>query len=82
MLTSLNQVGKEYKTIIVKMVINSGFMETTKANLVNLCDIGTILGLQCVLFILEYVNALMKFAHAKDVIYDYIAIIKICQFAN
>jgi len=64
------------------MVTNIGFMETTKANLVNLCDIGTILGLQCVLFILEYVSALMKFAHAKDAIYDYVAVIKICQFAN
>jgi hypothetical protein len=25
---------------------------------------------------------LMKFAQARDVIYDYIATIKICQFAN
>jgi hypothetical protein len=82
MLASLNQVGKQYKTIIAKMVTNSGSMETTKASLVNLCDIGTILGLQCVLFILEYINVLMKFAHARDVIYDYIVVIKICQFAN
>jgi hypothetical protein len=64
------------------MVTNNGSMEATKANLLNLCDNGTILGLQCVLLILEYVSVLMKFAQARDVIYDYIAIIKICQFAN
>jgi hypothetical protein len=61
MLTSLKRVGKEYKTLIVKMAINSGTMEATKANLVNMCDIGTILSLPCVLFMLESVNALMKF---------------------
>jgi hypothetical protein len=64
------------------MVTNNGSMEATKANLLNLCDNGTILGLQCVLLILEYVSVLMKFAQARDVIYDYIATIKICQFAN
>ncbi len=77
MLASLNQIGKEYKTLIAKMVTNNGFTEATKANLVNLCDIGTILGLQHVLHMLEYVNVLMKFTHAKDVVIcEYIATIK------
>jgi hypothetical protein len=31
------------------MVTNNGPIETTKANFVNLCDVGTILGLSCVL---------------------------------
>jgi hypothetical protein len=58
------------------MATNNGSMEAFKANLVNLCDIGTILGLH----MLEYVNVLMKFTHAKDVVIcDYIATIKICQ---
>jgi hypothetical protein len=55
-------------------------MEAIKANLVNLCDVGTILGLPCVLHVLEFVNALMKFAQAKDVfICHYITTIEFCQ---
>jgi len=47
--------------MITKMVTNCGFMEVVIANLLNLCDINTILGLLCVLPILEPGNALMKF---------------------
>jgi hypothetical protein len=61
MLAPLKRVGKEYKTLIAKMVINSGTMEANKANLVNMCNVGTILNLPCVLFMLESINALMKF---------------------
>jgi hypothetical protein len=62
------------------MVDDSGIMEVAKANLVNLCDVGTILGLPCVLPMLESINALMKFVQVKDVfVCDYIAIVKICH---
>jgi hypothetical protein len=44
------------------MAANSGSMELAKAHLVNLCDIGTILGLPCVLPMLESISVLMKFA--------------------
>ncbi len=62
------------------MAIDNGYVETIKMNLVNLCDVGIILGLPCILPMLEFVNALMKFAKIKDVfVCDYIATIKICQ---
>ncbi len=77
MLAPLKRVGKEYKTLIVKMVIDNDSMEITKANLVNLCGIGKILGLPCML---ESINVLIKCVQAKDVfVCDYIAIVKICQ---
>jgi hypothetical protein len=41
------------------MVIDNESMEITKADLVNLCDIGKILGMPCML---EFDNALMKCA--------------------
>ncbi len=59
MLAPLKRVGKEYKTLIVKMVIDNDSMEITKANLVNLCGIGKILSLPCML---ESINALIKCA--------------------
>ncbi len=55
-------------------------MKATNANLVNLCDVGTILGLPCVLPMLESINALMKFVQTRDVfVCDYIITIKIYQ---
>ncbi len=55
-------------------------MKATNANLVNLCDVGTILGLPCVLLMLESVDALMKFVQTRDVfVCDYIVTIKIYQ---
>jgi hypothetical protein len=68
------------KTFIVKMAPNCSLMELTKTNLLNLCDIITILGLPCNLPMLEFVHALMKFAQAIDVfICDYIVVIKYVQ---
>jgi hypothetical protein len=47
--------------LIIKMVVNCGFTKVTKANLLNLCNIDTILGLLCALPILEFGNALINF---------------------
>ncbi len=44
-----------------------------------LCDVHTLLGLSCLLPLLEAVNALIKFAQGKDVFMcDFMAIVKIC----
>jgi hypothetical protein len=42
--------------LITKMVVDCGFMEVVRANLLNSCDIDTILSLLCVLPILESSN--------------------------
>ncbi len=79
MLEPLNHIGKKYKMLIAKMVIDIGLVEPTKANL-NLCDIDMILGLWYVLPMIKSINVLMKFVQSKDVVvYDYIIVIKICQ---
>jgi len=78
MLAPLKKVGKKYRTLIAKMTTNSGIVKATKANLVNLCDVGTISSLPCVLPMLESIDVLMKFVQVKDVfVCDYIATIKI-----
>ncbi len=45
------------QTLIVKMASNDGYVEPTKAQLVNMCDMG----LPCVLPMLESISVLMKF---------------------
>jgi hypothetical protein len=62
MLPPLKHVGKWYKTMIAKMAINNGSMESTKANLLNMSNIDMILGLPCILLMLESMNGLMNFA--------------------
>lgn len=61
MLAPLKWVKKEYETLIVKMVIDSGFVEVARTNLVNLCDLHAILGLPCILPMLQFINVLTKF---------------------
>jgi len=61
------------------MAINYSLVESTKTNLLNLCDIVPILGLPCNLPMLEFVYVLMKFAQAINVfVCDYIVVMKIC----
>jgi len=38
MLTHLKQIWKKLKMLIVKMAVDFGSMEATKANMLNLCD--------------------------------------------
>jgi hypothetical protein len=80
MLPPLKWVGKKYKTLITKMVVDNNFVELIKAHLLNLCDTNIILGLPCILPMLEYVNGLMKFVQSRDVFMcDYITTVKHCQ---
>ncbi len=62
------------------METNCNLLESIKANLKKLYDIVTILGLACILPMLEFVNALMKFAQVIDnFVCDYIVIVKYVQ---
>ncbi len=67
--------------LITNMTIDYSSMESTKANLLNLIDIDTIIRFTwCIFPMLEFVNALMKFVHAKNVfVCDYIVVVKIYQ---
>jgi hypothetical protein len=92
LLEPLKRIMKEYKTLIVKMCKNATVKEpeligkqaagkeSTSHNLDLLCDVGTLLGLPCLLPLWEFINSLMKFAQSNHVsIGDYVAAIKICQ---
>ncbi len=80
MFQPLRCVKNNYRNLIIKMETICNLLESTKANLVNLYDIVTILGLACIyLLMLKFVNALMKFAQSIDnFICDYIVIVNIC----
>jgi hypothetical protein len=50
MFQPLKCVGNKYRNLIIKMETNCNLLESTKANLLNLYDIVTILGLACIYF--------------------------------
>jgi hypothetical protein len=50
MFQPLKCVGKEYRNLIIKMETNCNLLKSAKANLLNLYDIVTILGLACIYF--------------------------------
>jgi hypothetical protein len=66
--------------LIVKMAVDFGSMEATKANMLNLCDIDTNMGLPCIFPMLKSINVLMKFVKGKD--YLYVITLQLSKFAK
>jgi len=92
LLEPLKRVMGEYKTLVVKMCDDAAVKgpqltakqtaakESARENYGLLCDIGTLLGLPCIMPLLESVNNLMKFAQSDDTfVSDSVAAVKICQ---
>jgi hypothetical protein len=80
MLEPLKQVMAKYKTLIVKMSQDNVSITQTRFNLDLLCDLHMLLGLSCLLPLLEVMHALIKFAQGRDIfICDFVTIVKNCQ---
>jgi hypothetical protein len=80
MVEPLKHVMEEYKTLIVKMSQDNVFIAQAKLNLDLLCDLHRLLGLFCLLPLLEVVNALINFVQKMDVfIYKFIVVIRIAK---
>ena len=80
MLSPAKRVLLEYKTLVVKMHLDSLKSKVARDNLESLCDIETVLGLPCVLLMLEAVHGLIKIAQKRDVsISDFVAAVKMCE---
>ncbi len=74
------RVFAKYCFLIVKMQAKFVKSEVALKNLNSLCDVEFILGLHCILPLLECVHMLIKFAQHKDVfIYNFMDIFKPTQ---
>jgi hypothetical protein len=70
----------EYNTLLLKMALDNPTNQWAKLNYENLCDLQVLLGFACILPLLEYVHAFIKFAQMKDVyVCDLVATIKAFQ---
>jgi hypothetical protein len=71
---------EKYKTLLVKMALDSLTNQQAKLNYENLCDLQVLLGLAYILPLLEFVHAFIKSAQMKDVyVCDLVVAIKVCQ---
>jgi hypothetical protein len=62
MLSPGKRVMAKYKTLLMKMTLNNLTNQQAMLNYEHLCDIYILLGLACILPLLESVHALIKFA--------------------
>ncbi len=56
----------EYKTLLVKIILDYLTKQQAKLNYENLCDFQVLLGLAYILPLLEYVHVLINFAQMRD----------------
>ncbi len=65
MLSFAKIVMAKYKTLLMKMALDSPTNRQIKLNYENLCDLQVLLGLVFILSLLESVHALIKFAQMR-----------------
>jgi hypothetical protein len=79
MLNLAKRMMVEYRTLLVKMALDKRNKQV-KLNYENLCDLQVLLGLACILPLLESIHALTKFTQINDVyVCDLVVVIKVCQ---
>jgi hypothetical protein len=79
-LEPVKRVMSEYKALVLKMHMDSSSLATAKANLNLLCEIELLLGLACILPMLEALNYLIKFSqHTTCFVCDMVTAVKLCQ---
>ncbi len=73
-------MNAKYKTMIMKMSHDSALVVQARFNFNLLCGLHILLGLSCLLRLLEAMNVLIKFVQGRDVfICDFVVTIKIHQ---
>jgi hypothetical protein len=80
MLSPLKRVLAENKALVVKMIEDNATNAIAKLNHQLLCDVETLLGLSCVLPLLEIVVGLSKFAQGwHTFICDFVFVVKLVK---
>jgi hypothetical protein len=66
MLSFTKSVPTKYRTLVVKMNNDLHIMIATKTNLQQFYDVEVVMGLTCIMPLLEAIHALIKFVQAHD----------------
>jgi hypothetical protein len=80
MLSLAKRMMAKYRTLLVKMALDNPTNQQTKLNYENLFDFQVLFRHVCILPLLEFVHAFIKFAQMRDVyVCDLVVVIKVCQ---
>jgi hypothetical protein len=80
MFKPLKQSLMEYKSLVIKMYMDASKSKHVRNNLDLLCDLELVLGLPCILPMLEVVHTLIKYAQRWDVfICEFLDIMKLAE---
>jgi len=80
MFFTLKNIYSKYQPLIVKMHVESPKNDTTSKNLSVLCDMELILGLPCLLRLLECVHNLINIVQGQDVfVCNLVEVVKLAQ---
>jgi hypothetical protein len=78
MISFVKHVLFKYRTLFMKMALETPRIPFAKSNLSLLIDVESMLGLNVMMSMLKAIHSLIKFAKLKDVfVYDFIAIVMI-----
>jgi hypothetical protein len=64
-------VRNSYTSLVVRMIDDMNVMATIRKILGYLCDIEVVMGMTCIMPLLEAVHVLIKFAQSKDYFVHY-----------
>jgi hypothetical protein len=80
MFKPLKQLLMEYKSLVIKMYMDASKSKHVWNNLDLLCDLELVLGLPCILPMLEVVHTLIKYAQRWDVfICEFLDVVKLVE---
>jgi hypothetical protein len=64
----------------MKMALDALIVPFAKSNLFLLTNVGTLLGLNTMMLMLQVIHSLIKFAQLKNIfVCDFIVVVKICE---
>jgi hypothetical protein len=67
MLSATKKIMAKYKSILMKMALYRLINQQTMLNYEHFCDLHILLEFTCILPLLEFVHALIKFAQFRNV---------------
>jgi hypothetical protein len=80
LLLPAQRVISEYRTLVMKMELDNAKETNSKALLASLTDVETLLGLACLVPLMEVVDCMMQFVQSRDVyICDFVGALRECQ---
>lgn len=80
LLKPAKRILQQYSVLVYKMHLDTGSVKAAEKTLETLVDVETMLGLACLVPLLEQLNDVIKFSQRRNIcVCDFVAAVKHCQ---